>query len=133
MEKPVPRPSAYTQHFWDGCRERELRYQRCTACGTVQLIPRTVCTQCHGSDLQWHRSAGRGVILSYTNVYRAPTAAFKADLPYVIALIDMDEGWRLMSHVRGGPTPAVTVGTRVRIDFMPQGESVIPIAELEAS
>lgn len=133
MEKFIPRASAYTQAFWDGCRENTLRYQNCRQCGTVQLIPRTVCTNCHAPDLQWNDSAGIGTILSYTTVYRAPTPAFKADVPYVIALIDMDEGFRLMTNVRQRGDTAVSIGQRVTIGFEPRGDVTMPIAELKTS
>lgn len=131
MHKPVPQPTAHTRPFWEACNQQKLQFQACKRCHTVQLIPRTVCTQCHAPDLEWKESDGKGVVLSHTTVYRAPTPAFKADVPYVIALIDMDEGFRLMTNVRGAPPSAVAIGQRVRIGFEARGETLLPVAHLE--
>jgi len=71
------------------------------------------------------------VVLSHTTVYRAPTPAFKADTPYVIALVDMDEGFRLMVNVRGGKNAPVAIGKAVRITFEARADRNVPVAELE--
>ncbi|WP_353146034.1 OB-fold domain-containing protein [Pollutimonas bauzanensis] len=130
MQKPKIQPTADNAPFWQGCRENTLRYQQCGTCKTVQLIPRGVCTQCHSQQLDWKVSAGLGRILSHTTVYRAPTPAFKADVPYVIALVDMAEGFRLMVNVRTGKDAAVAIGKTVRIGFRESGENVLPEAEV---
>ena len=132
MDKPVPHPNSDTRSFWEGCHAGVLRYQCCGNCGPVPLIPRAVCSHCHTLALEWKDASGHGTILSYTNVYRAPTQAFRADVPYVIAIIDMDEGFRLMVNVRGGPGPHVQIGAAVRVDFEQRGEVTVPIAVLEA-
>lgn len=97
----------------------------------MQRIPRAVCTHCHGRALQWRDSAGQGVVLSHTTVRRAPTPAFKADTPYAIALVDLDEGFRLMVNVRGGAGAPLAIGARVRIVFEARGDGAVPIAEME--
>lgn len=130
MPRPLPHPTAETRPFWDGCSQGELRYQACTACGAVQLIPRSLCAQCHGSALAWRRSAGLGRILSHTTVHRAPTPAFRDDAPYAIALVDLDEGFRLMVNVKGGDGPAVAIGARVRVGFCTIDGVVLPQAEV---
>ena len=131
MEKPSIRPTAETRPFWDGCRDGKLRYQICADCGAVQRIPRSVCTHCHGLRLDWNESAGLGTVLSHTTVHRAPTPAFKTETPYVIALVDLDEGFRLMVNTRGGANPPLAIGQRVRIGFEPRGDYLLPIAEPE--
>ncbi len=130
MHKPIIRPTADNRVFWQGCRESILRYQQCSGCGTVQLIPRSVCTHCHGNKLEWKISAGCGRILSHTTVHRAPTPAFKADVPYTIVLIDMEEGFRLMANVRNGQDADVAIGREVRIGFRDSGENILPEAEV---
>lgn len=131
MEKPSIRPTTETRPFWDGCRDGKLRYQTCADCGAVQRIPRSVCTHCHGLRLDWNESAGLGTVLSHTTVHRAPTPAFKTETPYVIALVDLDEGFRLMVNTRGGANPPLAIGQRVRIGFEPRGDYLLPIAEPE--
>jgi hypothetical protein len=83
-------------------------------------------------ELDWRRSAGAGTLYSHTTVYRAPTSAFKADVPYVVALVDLDEGFRMMVNVLGCDPADVQIGRRMRIVFrasdggmkLPQGELV---------
>jgi uncharacterized OB-fold protein len=130
MNRPLPRPTAETRPFWDGCAAGVLRYQACTQCGAVQPIPRGVCARCKGDDLAWRDSAGLGTVLSHTTVHRAPSAAFRQETPYVIALVDMDEGFRLMANVQGGAEAPVAIGARVRIGFRQVEGVAMPHAEM---
>lgn len=125
-DKPVPTISAETKTFWDGCRAGELRYQRCTGCGRVQFYPRVLCAGCGGVDLAWQRSRGEGTVHAVTLVYRAPSAAFKADLPYAVALVDVDEGFRMMANIVGGDPTHVAIGDRVRVVFERRGDVMLP-------
>lgn len=129
--KPQPHPNADSLPFWQGCAKGELRYQYCAACNQPQFPPRVFCARCQGASLEWRQSARLGVIHTFTVVQRAPSAAFKGDVPYVIALIDLDEGFRLMMNLRSADTTAVQIGQRVRVVFEPTaGEYPLPQAEL---
>lgn len=130
MTRPLPRPTAETRPFWEGCANGVLRYQSCARCGTVQFIPRSLCANCQADSLTWHDSGGLGRVLSHTTVHRAPIAAFRGETPYVIALIDMDEGFRLMANVAGGASAPVVIGTRVRIGFRQVDGVALPHAEV---
>lgn len=130
MNRPLPRANADTAAFWEGCTVGELRYQVCNHCGHVQLIPGSVCPACHRQELAWKTSAGRGQILSHTTVHRAPTPVFRAEAPYVIALIDMDEGFRLMANITDGAS--VVIGRPVRIGFRDVEGVKLPHAEVIA-
>jgi uncharacterized OB-fold protein len=98
--------------------------QHCTACGHDQLYPRVICTKCFARDLVWQPASGRGAVYSVTVVRRAPSPAYAEDVPYVIALIDLDEGPRIMANVLGCPPEDVSIGQRVRIDFDDKAEGV---------
>jgi uncharacterized protein len=130
MSRPLPRPDAVTRPFWDGCARGVVRYQSCSQCGTVQLIPRLLCACCQSAALQWKDSAGQGRVLSYTVVHRAPTPAFREEAPYAIAVIDMDEGFRLMTNVAGGASAALGIGQRMRIGFRQVDGVALPHAEV---
>lgn len=131
MQKPVPSATADTRTFWDACGRGELMYQVCRSCGRAQFYPRGHCAACHALELDWRRSAGLGAVYSHTTVYRAPTPAFKADVPYVIALVDLDEGFRMMVNILGCEPSAVAIGSRMRIVFLPAGDGVaLPQGEL---
>lgn len=130
MSRPMPKPTSDTQYFWEGCIAGELRYQRCKHCGEIQLIPRALCSACQHGDLQWQRSSGMGNVRSYTVVHRAPVPAFKEETPYIIALIDMEEGFRLMVNVKGGGTTPVAIGQAVKIGFREIDGVALPEAEM---
>ena len=117
MNRPLPHPTAETRPFWDACARGELLYQRCGHCGQAQLIPRTLCAHCQHAQLDWLACAGTGRILSFTLVHRAPSAAFREQLPYVIALVDMDEGFRLMVNMDHEAESPPAIGQAVRIGF----------------
>jgi len=78
------------RHFWDGCERGELSYQKCVRCAALQYYPRPFCKHCGGEDMTSLRSRGCGTIYSHTEIIRAPTPAFRALVPYTIALVDLD-------------------------------------------
>jgi uncharacterized protein len=129
MGRPLPNPTADTRSFWEGCADRELRYQVCEACGTVQITPRSVCSHCQSSRLAWKRSSAAGTVLTFTTVHRAPTEAFRALAPYTIVMVDMDEGFRLMVNCSASLLPTLAIGQRVRIGFEDVDGMKLPHAE----
>lgn len=130
MCKAQPSPTPDSAPFWAGCALHELRYQRCHDCGRVQPLPRSLCLDCHGSTLEWARASGHGRILSYTVVHRPPTPAWREDVPYVIAIIDLDEGFRLMVNVAGGPQEGLMIDAPVDICFVERDGVSLPEARL---
>jgi len=100
-------------HFWEGCAAGELRYQRCRSCTTAQSYPRTFCLNCGAADLEWRAALGTGTVYALTTVARAPSDEFRALAPYVIALVELDEGLRMMAH----GSPGLAIGERVRVGF----------------
>lgn len=113
MAKPAPKPSLETQPYWDGAAMGELRYTRCAGCAKALFPPRGQCPSCGGATT-WCVSAGTGRIHTMTEVFRAPTEAFRSEVPYIVALIDLEEGFRIMANVRGGDA---AIGARVSIMF----------------
>jgi len=111
----APRANAESAPFWEGCRRGELLYQCCPACGRAQFPPRARCVHCQAPGLEWRRSAGRGTVHSFTLVERAPSPEFTA--PYLLALIDLDEGFRMMANLRGCTPQDARIGQRIRIVF----------------
>jgi uncharacterized OB-fold protein len=133
MGKPIPTPTTDSAAYWAGCNREELLYQRCGACGHVQFYPRRTCTACQAGDLDSLQSAQRGTIHSFTVVQRAANPAFNEDVPYVVALVDLDEGFRMMMNVVGDDRLSAAIGRRVRVVFEPRGEQKLPQATLEAA
>lgn len=115
--KPVPQPTPETRPFWEGCKAHRLLLQCCDDCGHLQLYPRSLCANCHRDHLSWKESGGTGTVYSYSVVRRAPTKAFKADVPYVVAVIELAEGVRVMANVTGCPVENVVIGLPVKVVF----------------
>jgi uncharacterized protein len=131
VTRPQPRATAETLAFWQACAQGKLIYQRCADCGRAQFPPRNRCSHCHADALAWHESARLGAIHTFTVVHRAPTTAFKSMLPYVIALIDLDEGFRMMMNLHTARPELLSIGDRVGVVFEPAaGDWPLPQAEL---
>ena len=130
--KPLPQPNPTTRHFWAGCAAGRFEIQSCRRCGHRQFPPRLACAACHGTELEWQNSSGRGTVYSYTVVHRAPLEAFKADVPYVLAIIELEEGARAMMNVRDVDPAAMQIGLPVEIFFEPtrEGEPPLPQARV---
>jgi uncharacterized OB-fold protein len=114
--RPRPHLDSDTRPFWEGTREGELRLQRCRACANVIFYPRSVCPRCMSDDIEWFAASGRGSIHSFVVVHRAPPG-FQDDVPYVVALIDLAEGPRMMSRITGADPASVDVGQSVTVVF----------------
>lgn len=115
--KPIPTPSPETQEFWAGCKRHELLVQHCKDCGRYIYYPRILCPDCSSTNIEWVKSSGRGEVYTYSVHYRGPTREFKDDVPYVVALIDMEEGWRMMSNIVGCDPEEVKIGSEVEVVF----------------
>jgi uncharacterized OB-fold protein len=103
----MPRPTPETQHFWDGTRAGELRLQRCAECQHAYFPPRPFCPKCSSRSVRVFKASGRGRLLSYV-INQRPHPAW--DGPYSIAIVELDEGPRMMSNIVGCPqTPEALV------------------------
>lgn len=108
MKKPVPAPDADSAAFWRGLRDGALLLQYCGDCGNVQYYQQAMCRQCGGESLTHRAASGRGKVHSFSVVHRAPGPAFKADVPYAVLLVDLEEGPRMISTYTGGRPEEVT-------------------------
>jgi len=120
--KPLPVPSAVSAPFWDGLRKGQLRVQRCSGCGQHIFYPRSLCPKCLSQALQWVTVSGRGKLYSYTVVRRAFHPAFQEDVPYVYAIVELEEGPRVTSNVVNCPLEALRVDMPLRAVY----DSVTP-------
>ncbi len=122
-DQALPKPAANpdSQPYWDAARTRRLFFRACKSCGAKHFMPRHLCPGCWSDQLEWIESNGRGTVHSFSIVHRAPTPVFAKQAPYVIALIDLDEGPRLFTNIVGEGALAVAIGDRVRITFEDRG------------
>jgi uncharacterized OB-fold protein len=115
--KPLPVPSTLSTPFWEALRRHEFVLQRCCKCGAYNHPPKITCPHCHSLELEWTPVATTGTVYSYTIVHRAPTPAFRDDIPYAVGLVDIDGvGVRLLSSLVMSPGE-VRVGMRVKLIF----------------
>jgi uncharacterized OB-fold protein len=99
--KPLPRPISpeLTRPFWEAAKRHELVMPRCTTCDHLFFYPRSECPCCLSNHLEWVRVSGRGRLHTYTIVYQPANAAFRDDTPYIYAVVQLDEGPRVVSNV----------------------------------
>jgi uncharacterized OB-fold protein len=122
--KPLPEPSPITRPFWDAARAHRLELQRCADCSRFLFYPRPLCPHCGGTRLEWRRASGRGTLYSYTVARRAPVPMFESDVPYVIAIVELEEGPHLTSNVVGIAPEALRVGMPLEAVFDDVTETV---------
>jgi len=110
--RPVPAGESVAGEFWSAAAEGRLIVQRCPACGERQFYPRTLCTTC-GASPEWEEASGRGVVHTFTVIRQNGSSPFREELPYVVAMIELDEGPRMMGNVTGCAPGDVFVGMPV--------------------
>jgi hypothetical protein len=113
---PLPVPDEDTQPFWDYCRERELRAQRCTACGRLRHPPRPTCPQCGSTDVEWQLLSGRGKVFTYAISHQPIHPALEGRVPFTTLIVELDEGLRFTSNLVEDSEP-VQIGTPVEVVF----------------
>jgi uncharacterized protein len=115
--RPIPVPTLETAPYWEGCRQHRLRIQRCSACGRCQFFPRMYCSNCFGEQVEWVNATGRARVLSFTIVRRPVSPAFADEVPYVVALVTLDEGPQMMTNIIGCAPEQVKIGMPVEVVF----------------
>ncbi|MGO9061023.1 MAG: Zn-ribbon domain-containing OB-fold protein [Candidatus Binataceae bacterium] len=99
--KPLPQPTKVSKPFWDAAKRHELMLQRCEACHQFIYYPRARCPHCFSDRLQWQPCSGKGKLYSFTVVRRAATRLFAE--PYVLAIVELQEGPRMTTNVVAPP------------------------------
>ena len=115
---PVPVPTPESRPFWEAARRHALQLQRCRGCGAWVFYPRAACPTCLSADLEWRPVSGRGTLHTFTVVHRGQKG-FPLGSPYVIAMVELEEGPRLMTNLVGvAPDPEyIRIGMPVEVVF----------------
>jgi hypothetical protein len=125
--RPLPAPDALSVTYWEAAARGELLFQLCPACGHRQHYPREACARC-GAEPEWRRSSGRGEVHTFTVIRQNPAPPWGEMVPYVVAIVELEEGVRLMSNVTGCPPEDVRVGMPVEVHFeTPEPDVGIPL------
>lgn len=116
LEPPVSQGS---EPFWEGTRQRQLQLPWCTACERPFFYPRAFCPRCLGNAIEWRQAAGTGSVYAFTIDHRVDGIAFAAGSPFVVGLVELDEGVRLMTNVVGCAPAEVRVHMPVTVCWEP--------------
>jgi uncharacterized protein len=118
-QRMEPTPTPVTQPFWDGTRQQQLLLQWCTACEKPIFYPRESCPGCLGSSFEWRPASGRGEIYAVTVEHRPQMTSRRAEEPFAVVLVELEEGVRMMSNVVDCPADDVKVGMKVTVAWEP--------------
>ena len=126
--KPVPVPDAVTEAYWTGAHRHELVVSACIPFGHLTFPPDVACTTCGARELEPRTVSGNGTVYTFTVVRQAFDPAFAEDVPYVIALVELDEqpGLRVLANLVGVDPEQIEVGEAVHVVFEPRDGAVIP-------
>jgi len=120
--RPVPQPSLESKPFWEGCNEGRLLMQYCDHCTKLNWFPRSYCAHCGAEDFTWKEVAGTGILETYSVVYRPMNEAWASEVPYVLAIVRLDEGVRMVTRILCEKGTEPHMDARVKVRFVPVGE-----------
>jgi uncharacterized OB-fold protein len=116
--KPLPNlNNPRTKPYWDAAKQHELRMQRCPDCGYVRYPPAPRCPECLQENDEWAALSGRGKIWSFNVYHHVFSQTFKEDIPYNVALVELEEGPRLITNIVGVPNDDLRVDMPVEVVF----------------
>ena len=124
--RALPDVSDLTRPFWEAAARGRLAIQRCRSCGYYNHPPRPACDRCLSTELSFEEVSGAGSVWSFTVMHQKSVAGFEQSVPYVTALVELDEQpmLLLLTNLPGVPAEAVRVGQRVRVSFEPLGDDL---------
>lgn len=122
MVRIVPGASELTRPYWEAAHEGRLVAQRCEGCGAWQHPPMPRCHACHGARLAWRELSGRGTVNTYTVVVHPTHFAFADKVPYIVGLVETEEGPQIISDLPIDPD-RIEVGMPVHVEFERIGEA----------
>ena len=122
--KPLPNMSDGTRPYWEACKEHRLVLPKCRSCGEIYFFPNGFCPHCLSEDIEWIEATGKGKIHAYSVVERPPSPQFSEDVPYVVAMIELEEGPRMMSNVLEMSHEDIRIDMPVEVVFEDVTESV---------
>lgn len=114
MEPPA---TELTEEFWDATRDRRLVLMWCRSCGRLVHYPREFCPNCFGDDLEYRPASGHGEVYAYTVIHRAQNPSMQDQVPYVVAIVETEEGARMMSNIVNIAPDRVKVGMPVSLTW----------------
>lgn len=116
-KKPLPVINEDNAPYWEYCRNHELRMQKCTDCGHIRFPASIICPKCHSMEAEWTQLSGRGKVYSYVIYHMAYHPSYKDDIPYTVAIIQLNEGPRMESNITGCKGEDIQIDMPVEVYF----------------
>ena len=116
-EKPVPVVNPWARPFWEAAKEKRLIIQQCKDCNKHIFYPRIACPHCFSDQVDWVEASGKGKVYSFTVVKNNAPSAFITGMPYVIAVVKLEEGVQMLTNIVGCDPEAVTCDMPVEVIF----------------
>ena len=123
----LPSPDAETEPYWQAAREHRLLIKRCGACGRAHHYPRPFCPHCWSEDVAWEEASGPGTLYTYSIVRRNDLPPFGERVPYVVAIVDLAEGVRMMTNLVECDEAAVAIGMPLTVTWQDDGDYTLPV------
>ena len=115
--KPLPKVNGDNSEFWSACREHRLKFQKCSNCGHVRWPSALLCPKCYSTETEWILAKGCGKVYTFVVYHVAYLPEFEAELPYVVATVELDEGPHLLTNVVGCPPDQVSCEMPVEVTW----------------
>lgn len=127
MPPTVPAPRPHTSDpmddaFWQQCQDGRLRFQKCDQCGAWRFLPRYICAHCGSPEFAWTPVSGAASLYSWTITHQALHPAFAGDIPYIAALVELDEGVRMATRLLHCDRDSLQLGMRLELVFRQIGD-----------
>lgn len=124
----LPTPDLETQPFWDGARADKLLIRRCLDCDKTHFYPRPFCPMCWSTNVEWMEASGRATLYTWSVVHRNDLPPFGDRVPYVAAVVELEEGPRMITNVVESGFDLLEVGMALRVAYQPISDDVtIPV------
>ena len=128
MRFDLPSPDFDTTAWWDATRDGKLLIRRCRACAQASFYPRPFCPHCWSDDVEWEEASGRATLYTWSVVYQNDLPPFPSRVPYVAAVVDLEEGPRMMTNVVDCDFDALTVGMALTVTFREETDAItVPV------
>lgn len=122
LSKPDPLVNNWARPFWDGTRENKLLIQKCSDCNQHIFYPRMACPFCFSDNLEWVEASGKGTIYSFTVVESNAPSPFVPDMPFVIAVVILEEGVRMLTNIVECDPDALQCDQAVEVSFVKRND-----------
>lgn len=128
--KPLPSPTPETQPYWDACKKHELWVRSCNDCPKRYFYPRDICPECFSRNTEWIRCSGRGTLHTFGIVVRPPHRGWAEDVPFVVAMVDLEEGCRMPTNLvevdadPADPARSIRIGMAVELVWEDRTEDI---------